>query len=163
MSFLDKFISYLNKILMVIAGLALIALTGVAVANMFLRLIHMPVQGSYELIGFFGAIAAALALGQTQIRRDHIIVDILTNHFSKRANHLLDSINYLVNTIFFGTISWQMFLWGLKIWNTGELSETLKMIFHPFIFCVCFGLGFLSLILFIDFLKSLKNPKEDKA
>ncbi len=44
---------------------------------------------------------------------------------------------------------------GMKIWESHEVSETLKVIYHPFIFCVSIGFAVLSLTLIVDFLKTL--------
>jgi len=53
-------------------------------------------RGAYETVGFLGAIVIAFALGYTQKRKDHIVVDILTQRFSKQVNRVLDAINYLL-------------------------------------------------------------------
>ena len=98
-----------------------------------------PDRGAYEVVGFLGAIVIAFALGYTQKRKDHIVVDILTERFPKRVNRILDGINYLITTVFFAIVSWQLFVWGIKISKSGEVSETIKIIFHPFIYCVAVG------------------------
>jgi TRAP-type C4-dicarboxylate transport system permease small subunit len=117
-------------------------------------------RGAYETVGFLGAIVIAFALGYTQKRKDHIVVDILTAKFPKRVNRVLDGINYFITMIFFAIISWQVLVWGMKISRSGEVSETLKIVFHPFIYSVSFGFAVFSLTLIIDFLKSFKS-KED--
>jgi hypothetical protein len=48
-------------------------------------------------------------------------------------------------------------LWGLKLRETGELSETLKIIYYPFVFGVALGFAFLSLAGAVDFLKMIFN------
>jgi TRAP-type C4-dicarboxylate transport system permease small subunit len=84
----------------------------------------------------------------------------LTAKFPKRVNRILDGINYFITMIFFAIISWQVLVWGMKISRSGEVSETLKIVFHPFIYSVSFGFAVFSLTLIIDFLKNLKS-KED--
>jgi TRAP-type C4-dicarboxylate transport system permease small subunit len=114
-------------------------------------MILTPINGSYELISFCGAVATAFALGYTQIKKNHIIVNIFTDKFPKKANKMLDGINYFVNMLFFGLVAWETLKWGMKIARTGEVSETLKIIYHPFVYCVAFGFGVLALTLFFDF------------
>jgi TRAP-type C4-dicarboxylate transport system permease small subunit len=121
---------------------------------------QVPYRGAYEIVSFLGAVVIAFALGYTQKRKDHIVVDILTDKFPKKVNRALDFINYLITMIFFGIISWQIYLWGMKIWESGELSETLKIIYHPFIFSVSFGFAVLSLTIFIDLLKTISHQGE---
>src|SRR4030067_2048866 len=106
-----------------------------------------------------GAIVIAFALGHTQKRKDHIVVEILTEKFPKRVNRILDGINYFITTIFFAIVSWQVFVWGMKISKSGEVSETLKIMFHPFIFSVSVGFAIFSLTLIIDSLKNFKGKE----
>jgi TRAP-type C4-dicarboxylate transport system permease small subunit len=88
------------------------------------------------------------------------VVDILTEKFSKRTNRMLNAINYLVTLVFFGIVSWQVLVWGIKIWQVGELSETLKVIFYPFVLCVGLGFAVLTLVLLNDLLRTLFPPVE---
>jgi TRAP-type C4-dicarboxylate transport system permease small subunit len=159
---LEKVNVFLNKILMVLGSVAVLLLMAIATTNAFLRVpfIKSTWRGAYETVGFLGAIVIAFALGYTQKRKDHIVVDILTAKFPKRVNRVLDGINYFITMIFFAIISWQVFVWGMKISRSGEVSETLKIVFHPFIYSVSFGFAVFSLTLIIDFLKNLKG-KED--
>ena len=88
------------------------------------------------------------------------MVDILTERFPKRINRILDAINYFITMIFFAIVSWQIFVWGIKIAKSGEVSETIKIIFHPFVYCVAIGFLVFSLTLLNDFLKSLQTKEE---
>jgi TRAP-type C4-dicarboxylate transport system permease small subunit len=157
---LEKLGSVLNKILMILGGVAVLALMILATGNVVLRIFHMPFRGTYEIVGFLGAVVIAFALGHTQKRKDHIVVDILTEKFSKRTNRVLNMINYLVTLVFFGIVSWQVFVWGFKIWQVGELSETLKVIFYPFVLAVGLGFAVLTLVLLNDLLRTLFSPVE---
>jgi TRAP-type C4-dicarboxylate transport system permease small subunit len=160
MEYLEKIESYLNKTLLILGGIAVISLMSIATVNVILRIFHIPFRGAYELVSFLGAIVIAFALGHTQKRKDNILVDILTERFSKKVNRVLDGLNYFITMIFFAVISWQVLVWGMKIWESREVSETLKIIYHPFIFSVSFGFAVLSLTLVVDFLKTLLNHKE---
>jgi TRAP-type C4-dicarboxylate transport system permease small subunit len=161
MNYLEKVNVILNKILMVLGSVAVLLLMTIATTNAFLRipLIKSTWRGAYETVGFLGAIVIAFALGYTQKRKDHIVVDILTEKFPKRINRVLDAISYFITTIFFAIVSWQVFVWGMKISKSGEVSETLKIVFHPIIYCVALGFAVFSLTLIIDFLKSLKGKE----
>ena len=162
MNYLEKINVFLNKILMIVGSVAVLLLMSIATVNAFLRIpfIKSTWRGAYETVGFLGAIVIAFALGYTQKRKDHIVVDILTEKFPKRVNRVLDGINYFITTIFFAIVSWQVFVWGMKISKSGEVSETLKIMFHPFIYSVSLGFAVFSLTLILDFLKNLKS-KED--
>ena len=160
MNSLERLNSFLNRILMIVGGVAVLSLMSLATINVCLRFFfNAPYRGAYELVGFMGAIVIAFALGYTQKRKDHIVVDILTERFPKRVNRILDGINYFITMIFFAIVSWQVLVWGIKISKSGEVSETLKIIFHPFIYSVAVGFAIFSLTLIIDFLKNFKSKE----
>ena len=161
MNYLEKLNIYLNKILMILGGIAVLSLMSLATGNVLLRVFHVPYRGAYEIVSFLGALVIAFALGYTQKRKDHIVVDILTERFPKKVNRVLDVVNYLVTLIFFSIVTWQIFAWGMKIWESGEVSETLKIIYYPFIFSVAVGFGVLSLTLLIDLLKTFQKKEEN--
>jgi len=161
MEYLEKINNVLNKILLILGSGAVFLLMSVATVNVVLRYpFKIPWRGAYEVVGFLGAIVIAFALGYTQKRKDHIVVDILTERFPKKVNRTLDGISYFVTMIFFAIVSWQVLVWGIKIMKSGEVSETLKIIFHPFIFCVSLGFAVFSFTLLIDFLKNLQSKGE---
>jgi len=163
MSYLEKINDLLNRILLFLGSVAVLLLMSIATVNAFLRIpfIKSTWRGAYETVGLLGAIVIAFALGYTQKRKDHIVVDILTQRFPKQVNQVLDGINYFITTIFFAIVSWQVFVWGMKISRSGEVSETLKIIFHPVIYCVALGFAIFSLTLIIDFLKNLKGKENE--
>jgi TRAP-type C4-dicarboxylate transport system permease small subunit len=161
MNHLEQINVFLNKILMIIGSVAVLSLMSIATGNVVLRFFfNTPYRGAYEVVGFLGAIVIAFALGYTQKRKGHIVVDILTERFPKRINRILDAINYFITMIFFAIVSWQIFVWGIKIAKSGEVSETIKIIFHPFVYCVAIGFLVFSLTLLNDFLKSLQTKEE---
>lgn len=159
MELLDKITRFLNQLLIWIAGIFLVGMIAITCANIFLRVVWIPIKGVFELMGFFGAIATAFALGYTQIKRGHIAVDVLVNRFSARTRSLLNGINYFICMIFFAVAGWQMSVWAATLCRTGELTETLRIIFYPFTYAVAFGCFVLALVLLVDLLKLLINGK----
>lgn len=160
MNILEKITDYINWILLMLGGIAVLALMVLATGNVTMRIFHAPFRGTYEIVGFLGAVVIAFALGYTQKRKDHIVVDILTEKFPPSVNRVLDAFNYFITMVFFGVVSWQIFVWGFKILSVGELSETLKIIFYPFVLSVGLGFAVLSLTLLNDLLKTLFPGKE---
>ncbi len=84
MEFLDKISRRLNQALAVIAGVSLAAMIALTVGNIWSRILWVPINGTVELIGFFGAIAAAFTLGFSQMHNAHTAVDILVLKFPKK-------------------------------------------------------------------------------
>jgi TRAP-type C4-dicarboxylate transport system permease small subunit len=160
MKYLDAINNLLNKISMILGGIAVLLLMLLATGNVVLRIFHLPFRGTYEIVSFLGAVVIAFALGYTQKNRDHIVVDILTERFPKKIQNCIEALADVVIMIFFGIVSWQVYVWGMKIYESHEVSETLKIAFHPFIFAVSVGFALLCFSAFVDFLKKLSPGEE---
>lgn len=151
---------FLNKLLTLIGGLFLLGMILLTCGNIFIRQIYVPIPGAFELMGFSGAVVTAFALGYTQFTNGHISVDVLVNTYPKPLKRLVSIINYGVCCVFFSIAAWFVVQKALTLKNTGELSETLRIIYYPFTLAVAFGCLILSLALFTDFLKLLLPKKE---
>ena len=58
--------------------------------------------------------------------------------------------------IFFLIISFVLFRWGNQIAASGEVSETLKIVYYPFVYLVAIGFVSLSITLFIDLINTVQ-------
>jgi len=155
MQFLEKIRDLFDKAFLVLGGVAVLALMALATGNVCFRVFGMPYRGAYELVAFLGAVVTAFALGYTQRKKSHIVVDILTETFRPGVKKVLDGISYFIGMVFFALISWVIFKWGIKIAGSGEVSETLKIAYYPFIYAVAAGFAFLCLTLLLDFLHAV--------
>jgi len=162
MTALDKVSHYLNRALIWIAGCFLAAMILLTCANVLLRIIWKPVAGTFELMGYFAAVAMAFALGYTQVKRGHIAVDIVVLGFSKKTQRILNYINYLICIIFFAIVSWQISKYAMTLLETGEVTETLQIIYYPFTYGVALGCAALSLVFLTDLLKAIFQKEEDE-
>jgi len=155
MEILEKIRNLLDKVFLVLGGVSVLALMVLATGNVCFRVFGLPYRGAYELAAFLGAVVTAFALGYTQRKKSHIVVDILTETFRPGVKKVLDGISYLIGMVFFALISWVIFKWGINIAGSGEVSETLKIAYYPFIYSVALGFGFLCLTLLLDFLHTV--------
>jgi TRAP-type C4-dicarboxylate transport system permease small subunit len=142
----------LNLAFMALGGCAVIALMVLATGNVLFRIVHVPFPGTYEGVSFLGAVVIVFALGYTQQRKDHIVVDILSQHYPPALRRVADALSAAIVAGFFAVAAWQIFRWGLQIGASGEVSETLKIAYHPFVYAVALGVGSLSLAGLVDLL-----------
>ena len=101
MEFLEKLSALLNEVLMGVAGFFIASMIILTCANVFLRLVWVPLSGTFELMGYCSAVAMAFALAFTQRKRGHVAVDILVYRFSKKTQRALNCLNSLVCMVFF--------------------------------------------------------------
>jgi len=151
--YLTRLSLLLNRVLVGIAGTALVLMVALACANVALRSLGYPIKGTFELMGFFGAIVAAFALGITQINRGHIAVDVVINLFPGSIRRILAGIGSLVAMVFFILAAYQTARWGTTLWRVHELSETLRIIYFPFVYALSLGCSVMALVLLIDVLR----------
>ncbi len=141
--------------MMIAGGAALMALVLLATGNVAFRIAGAPYSGTYEVVSFLGAAVTAAALGYTQKRKDHIVVDILSDRFPPRLKRALDAVNFAVTAALFAIVSWQVFAWGNRLRQSGELSETLKLVYYPYVYFVGAGFAVLALTLVLDLLETV--------
>jgi TRAP-type C4-dicarboxylate transport system permease small subunit len=152
MGLLSRVNEVLNGILLAIGGVLLLATVFLTSANIFLRLVWVPIDGTFELVGFFGAVLTAFALGYTQMRKGHISIDIITMQYPAHIQKVILGINGLICGLFFLLCGWRLGIWAGTISAEGEVTETLRIVFYPFVYCVAFGCFVLAFVLFVDFL-----------
>jgi len=58
MHVLEKMNLYLNRYLLIIGGISVLALMALATGNVILRIFQMPYPGTYEFVSFLGALYA---------------------------------------------------------------------------------------------------------
>jgi TRAP-type C4-dicarboxylate transport system permease small subunit len=134
-----------------------------ATGNVVLRVFAIPYRGTYEVVSFLGAIGVAFALAATQRRRMHIVVDIFSSRYPRRLRQGVDLLSSLLSAAFFGVVAWQVARWGMRIMSSGEVSETLKVIYHPFIFAVAAGFALLALTCLLDIPRTLHRRGEEQG
>ena len=128
----------------------------ITVVNMVLRAVWVPLAGLADGVGLLAAIVIALALVYTQIKRGHVAIDVVMMRFSLRVQAITDSIIYLISMALFGIIAWQVARLAGHYWEIGSISISLwNIVFFPITYVVAFGCALISLVLLVDFLKSL--------
>lgn len=154
MGILDRFNSILNKGLAFVAGSSLVAMVLVTVGEMVFRMFGRPMAGTVEIIGWLAAVTTAFALGYTQIHQGHVSIDLLTRRLGRLLQLVASMVVYLISTALFFVVTWNVFGYASVLWETGSLSETMKVIVYPWVYLVSLGCAGLTLALLVDFLKS---------
>ena len=155
MGILEQISHILNRFMIILAGFFLAAMIVMTCMNIFSRLFWSPFKGTYELMGYFGAMVTACALSYTQIKKAHIAVDVLVGQFSHRTQLMLQGFNYLVCMVFFSIAGWQINKMARTLWQTGEVTETLRIVYYPFTGGVAAGCFLIALVLLVEIVKLL--------
>lgn len=159
MRYLIQLESLLQKVLMALAAFFLLAMMGLTCADIVSRQFWVPIKGVYELMGYFGALVVACALGYTQRKKDHISVDIITTLFPMPVQRFLDIVNRFVCMLFACLACWQVWRVADTLRQTGEITETLRIIYYPFTYLVSAGFGLLAFVFFVELLKAARGQE----
>ncbi|MEW5920835.1 MAG: TRAP transporter small permease subunit [Bacillota bacterium] len=157
MRILEGISARINQIFVCIAGVALVSIMLLLVTNMILRVVYIPFGATAESVAFLAAIVTAFALGFSQINKAHVAIDLLVSRFSKRVALLLESITIFLSMILFSIAAWQIWLFAGRQMARGVLSETLRLPYYYLIYAMALGFASLVLVLFIEFVKSLRG------
>jgi TRAP-type C4-dicarboxylate transport system permease small subunit len=120
--------------------IALCALTFImllTVSDVVLRYFGRPIVGTFEIVGFCGAVIIGFSLPLTSWDRGHIFVDFLTSKMSKGRKKMLDLTTRTACIALFAVIGWNLFIYSNKLYQSGEVSLTIQIPFYPF----SYGLG----------------------
>jgi TRAP-type C4-dicarboxylate transport system permease small subunit len=162
MSVLENFNRMLVNLLTFIGGAMMVAMIVLTCANIFSRAVWGPVRGTFELMGYAGAVVTAFAMGYTQIRKGHIAVDILVVGYPASVKKFIHIVNCALCLLFFIIAAWQIAVKANTLMKTGEVTETLQIIYYPFTYAVALGCLVLALTLLIELLKAVLPQKENQ-
>ncbi|MGB4221109.1 MAG: TRAP transporter small permease [Smithellaceae bacterium] len=155
-----KYLARAGKAFNILACAAVVAMMLLSTADVVLRIFGRPIPGTYELVGFLGALVVSFALAFTSLEKGHIAVDILVEKLPLRYRLSIDAFCNLAGAFLFSMIGYQAFIYALDIKNSGEVSPTLHIPAYPFIFGISLGCTLLCLLLAADFVKSLRRTIE---
>jgi TRAP-type C4-dicarboxylate transport system permease small subunit len=161
MAVLNKLNTILVNLLTFLGGLFLVGMIALTCANIFSRVVWIPIRGSFELMGYAGALVTAFALGYTQIKKGNIAVDILIHRYPDWAKRLVHIINSFICVVFFAIASWQISVKATTMMQSAEVTETLQIIYYPFVYAVAFGCAVLVLTLLTELLKAVFPQEEN--
>ena len=170
-SFLETKLIRLAEILYWVAGAAIVCMMLITCIDVFLRYAVTlkqtfgwtllpelkPLPGTFELVGFLGAIAASFAMAHTAVKKGHVAVSFVVQILPERYQGIIGSITDSFGLFFFAIISWRAFLYGIHLQESGEVSPTLQFPFYLFVYGLGIASVSVSLVLFVDLLKSMQK------
>lgn len=148
MQIFETLITRISRFLDFAAGLMLAVTAALIVANILGRaLLNTPILGTYEMVGFFTAGAVGLALARCALENSHIAVEFIMDRFPQPVQKVVQLITGIPVIGFMIFTAYNLFLYGARIAESGEVSPTTQMAFYPFIYLVALGFLALSLVL----------------
>lgn len=146
-----NFLKKINGLQVFLGGCFLVMMIFLTCANILLRQFGVPVRGTFEIMGFLGAVIFAFSLGYSHEKKEHLYVSIIFDRFPEKVKKAARVINSFVCIFFFSLVSWQLGKKALILKNVHEVSETLRIAYYPFILVLSFGVSVLVLHFIYEF------------
>jgi TRAP-type C4-dicarboxylate transport system permease small subunit len=153
-----KIIPNINKYLNILGGIMLIFMMLIATSNIIFRFFGHPIKGTFEILGFLGAMVCSLSLAETEQKRGHIQVGLLYEKLPKGIRPVMDIMTLILSVSFWSLVCYKLFQLGFSIKEFGELSETLNIPYYPVVFISAIGVLSSIVLMLLNFFKNKKQP-----
>ncbi|GGB23434.1 C4-dicarboxylate ABC transporter substrate-binding protein [Tistrella bauzanensis] len=107
----------------VLAGIAMIAIVLIILAQVGARLLAYPLRGGAQFAGYAMAAASFLALPHAFRRHAHIRITILLQALPPRPRLVLDLAGLAVGTVIAAWFAWWAYDLAYISWEIGEVSQ----------------------------------------
>ena len=157
---IERLVSTLTRKLNWVAASGIILMMMLTSADVVLRLFRHPIPGTYEIVCMLGVVVISFSLAYTSAEKGHIAVEFLVQKLPPRMQAGITVFNNFVATILFALIGWQSIAYASSLKESGEVSLTLQMPMHPFVYGISIGCGLLCLVLTVEMVKSFRKMVE---
>lgn len=125
-------VQHANRWTHYVAGVVLIVLTMITVANIVGRAVfNMPVPGTVELTEMLMVIIVYLGFGYAEHQGDHISVDLLYERSGRMMRLVLTVVNGLVGSFVMGLVAWHLYQYAGVLSRGGYESAILEVPLGP--------------------------------
>lgn len=148
------------KVLWWVAAVLLTFMCCLICANIFARyLFKHPIVASLETTTLAIVIVSFAVVAFAELRRGHIVVDVLVLKLSKRAQVIVTSTMRLISAAFFIVLAYEMVIqmWSM-LFPTVRRTELLKIPLAPFMFWIGFGGLLCAVQMVVNALHDLSSP-----
>ncbi|MFZ7112879.1 MAG: TRAP transporter small permease [Desulfatiglandales bacterium] len=153
-------VHWLCRLLNWVAVGSLVVMMCLTCADIVLRLFRRPILGTWEIVGFLGALLAGFSLAQTTVQRGHVAVQVIVRKFSQRIQWIVFLVTHVFGLLLFGLLTVESAKYGHALQVSGEVSPTLQIPFFPILHGIAFCSFVVFVVLFIDFLLVITRREE---
>ena len=155
---IDRSLDWVLSSMATLSGVILFFMMFLVVANtMSRKFFNAPIFGAFEVTQSLLTLAIFLSIAYTQREGGHINVDVLSRHFSKGAQSVMQLIAPLFGVVCFVWATYANWIFAYESYLTNEQEwGAITYPIWPVKMAMCAGLGLLAIQFFADFLKHLR-------
>lgn len=106
------------------AGICLIAMTMLIMAQIFARLIGVVIPSSEDFAGWILSAAIFFGLAYTFNAGGHIRVTILLSRLPEKVRRFAESFNIIIGLLITGFLAWYTSFTVYESWDFGDVTDT---------------------------------------
>ena len=129
-------VEWLCNVMSIIAGLILLIMMVVTLADVALRYFGRPIVGAYEIVAFLGVAVIAFALPRASALKTHVYVDLLIDKLPAKAQRVMKTITRILVFLMFLGAAWYFVNMGMNYIATKTVTMSLKVPFYPVVFAL---------------------------
>lgn len=157
---MNRFTLLLSRLLLALAGGALLATVFLVVANIIMRQLASSFGGTTEVVGWLTAVVVAFSLAYAQATKAHIELDMLVARMPQGLQRFVQTLVAVASLLFFAMVAFKLWEYGILAMQRGTVSQSLRLVIYPIIYMVAFGFTAFCLVLLVDVLECLTRGKE---
>lgn len=161
---IDKITEQLARLLMGIAGVALMLMMIQMVIDVLMRnFFHSPIEGSLEIVSGYHMVAVVfLPLALVERRHEHITVDLVVRMLGRRTQRVLMVLGYIVSAVFFGLLTYQTWIDAVASYASNEIMmSSIYITIWPAKFLLPIGFGLMLVQVLLHAWQALHDPDFD--
>lgn len=140
----------ISRVLAWLAGASLVAMLIVIIGNYVLRFFGHPLAGTFELVSLTALIVGSLALGEAQVYKAHVAIDIATVRLPKKVQLVVGAIVTLASIVLIIQVVLALTIYSSNMTASGGATDFLKMPIGAIVWILVIGFAGLALALVGD-------------
>jgi len=119
------------------------------------KALNAPMKGIFEMTEFGMVLITFLCMSAQYFKPDAMVMETFVEMLPKRLQAMINSFIFLLDAAILGILSWQLFVYGLRVQKMGQVSKILEIPVPPFAYLGAACMLLLTLVFMMKFLFSL--------
>jgi TRAP-type C4-dicarboxylate transport system permease small subunit len=149
-----------SKALNYLAAAALTFMMVLTVADVTSRAAGHPILGVYEIVALALAVVIGCGIPQTSLDRGHVYMEFLLERLSTTARRVMNTCTRVACLVMFALIGYNLLAVGAELYNSGEVSPTLRLPFYPVAYVVAACCFFQCIVFLFDIARIWRGQYE---
>jgi TRAP-type C4-dicarboxylate transport system permease small subunit len=103
------------------------------------------------------AVIVLTAIGHTQMKDEHISIDLIVEKFSPRVQAIIDTVTNFLSLAMFALVTWRTIKYAQLLYESHDVSGVLRLPVYPFLVIAAIGTFMFSLAMLSSTLRSLRK------